>query len=101
MIHFIQWNRLTALTLWLKHLLIYQKEVNSMAKTLELQFATEMGGTARITVDNPKDPIETATIKQSMEQINTSGVFYSPTGNLVAKKGARVVERDVTDYEMV
>ncbi|CAG9606857.1 DUF2922 domain-containing protein [Pseudoneobacillus rhizosphaerae] len=72
-----------------------------MAKTLELQFATEMGGTARITIDNPKEPIEIATVKDSMNQIIAAGVFFSPTGNLVSVKGARVIEREVTDYEIV
>jgi hypothetical protein len=72
-----------------------------MAKTLELQFATEMGGTARITIDNPKEPIDTATVKASMNQIIAAGVFFSPTGNLVSVKGVRVMERNVTDYEIV
>jgi hypothetical protein len=75
--------------------------VKGMAKTLELQFATEMGGTARITIDNPKEPIEIATVKDSMNQIIAAGVFFSPTGNLVSVKGARVIEREVTDYEIV
>ena len=57
-----------------------------MAKTLELQFATEMGGTARITIDNPKEPINNATVKDSMNQIIAAGVFFSPTGNLVSVK---------------
>lgn len=72
-----------------------------MAKTLELQFATEMGGTARITLDNPKEPINPELVKQSMEQIVTADVFYSPTGNLVAAKGARLIERNVTDYDLI
>jgi hypothetical protein len=72
-----------------------------MAKTLELQFATEMGGTARISVDNPKEPIELVTVKDSMNKIIAAGIFFSPTGNLVSVKGARVVERNVTDYEIV
>jgi hypothetical protein len=75
--------------------------VKNMAKTLELQFATEMGGTARITIDNPKEPIETAAVKASMNQIIAAGVFFSPTGNLVSVKGARVIDRSVTDYEIV
>jgi hypothetical protein len=75
--------------------------VKGMAKTLELQFTTELGGTARITIDNPKEPIETVAVKQAMEQILTAGIFYSPTGNLVAIKGARLVDREVTDYEIV
>jgi hypothetical protein len=72
-----------------------------MARTLELQFATELGGTARITVDNPKEPVDPALVKQSMEQILTAGVFYSNTGNLVSIKGARLIERNVTDFEII
>jgi hypothetical protein len=72
-----------------------------MAKTLELQFVTEMGKIAKLVVDNPKEPIELATVKQSMENILSSGVFYSNSGNLVSIKGARVIDRTVTDYEIV
>jgi hypothetical protein len=72
-----------------------------MAKTLELQFATEMGGTARLTIDNPKEPVNTVAVKDSMNKIITAGVFLSPTGNFVSIKGARVVERNVTDYEIL
>jgi hypothetical protein len=75
--------------------------VKGMAKTLELQFGTEMGGTARITIDNPKEPINNATVKDSMNKIIAAGIFFSPTGNLVSVKGARVVDRKVTDYEIV
>ncbi|WP_082341311.1 DUF2922 family protein [Sporosarcina globispora] len=35
-----------------------------MAKTLELQFGTEFGKTARISVDNPKEPIEIIAIRR-------------------------------------
>ncbi len=31
-----------------------------MAKTLELMFGTEFGKTARIAVDNPKEPVDEA-----------------------------------------
>lgn len=72
-----------------------------MAKTLELQFSTELGGTARVAIDNPKEPIEPASVKQAMDQILAADVFYSATGNFVAVKGARVVERNVTEYELI
>ncbi|WP_442596460.1 DUF2922 domain-containing protein [Neobacillus sp. D3-1R] len=72
-----------------------------MAKTLELQFSTELGGTARVSLDNPKEPIDPAAVKLAMNQILSAGVFYSTTGNLVAVKGARVIERNVTDYELI
>jgi len=71
-----------------------------MAKTLELQFATEFGKTARISVDNPKEPIDEEVVKLSMQQIITSDIFTSSSGRFVAPKGAKVIERNVTDYEL-
>ncbi|WHY85891.1 DUF2922 domain-containing protein [Neobacillus novalis] len=72
-----------------------------MAKTLELQFGTEFGKTANISVDNPKEPIDEEVVKLSMEQIIASGVFTTASGKLAAVKGARIIERNVTDYELV
>ncbi|CAH2714067.1 hypothetical protein BACCIP111895_01221 [Neobacillus rhizosphaerae] len=72
-----------------------------MAKTLELQFGTEFGKTGRISVDNPKEPIDEEAVKQAMEQIITAEVFTTASGKFVAAKGARVIDRNVTEYELV
>lgn len=71
-----------------------------MAKSLELEFGTEFGKTARISVDNPKEPIDTEVVKLSMAQIIASDIFTTASGRLVDAKGVRVVERNVTDYEL-
>ncbi|MDR4949561.1 DUF2922 domain-containing protein [Neobacillus cucumis] len=71
-----------------------------MAKTLELQFGTEFGKTARISVENPKEPVDEEVVKLSMAQIIAADVFTTAGGKLVASKGARVINRDVTDYEL-
>ena len=71
-----------------------------MAKTLELQFVTENGKSAKITLSNPKEPIDQAVVKQSMDQIIAAGIFFTPNGSLVSSQGARVVERNVTDYSI-
>ncbi|EKN69097.1 hypothetical protein BABA_11726 [Neobacillus bataviensis LMG 21833] len=71
-----------------------------MAKTLELQFGTEFGKTARITVDSPKEPIDEEVVKLSMAQMIASDVFTTTSGRFVAAKGARVIDRNVTDYEL-
>ncbi|MEH7415707.1 DUF2922 domain-containing protein [Neobacillus drentensis] len=71
-----------------------------MAKTLELQFATEFGKTAKITVDNPKEPVDEEVVKLSMAQIIAANIFTTASGKLVSAKGARVVDRNVTDYEL-
>lgn len=72
-----------------------------MAKTLELQFGTEFGKSARLAVDNPKEPIDEAVVKQSMEQIIASDVFTTANGKFVSAQGARVVDRNITEYEIV
>ncbi len=69
-----------------------------MAKTLELQFVTDNGKVARLTLDNPKEPIDQVAVKQSMDQIIAAGVFFTANGNLVSSQGARVIERNITDY---
>ena len=71
-----------------------------MAKTLELQFATEFGKTARLTVDNPKEPVDEAVVKQSMADIIASGIITTASGNLVSSQGARIVDRNITDYKL-
>jgi Protein of unknown function (DUF2922) len=72
-----------------------------MAKTLELQFTTDLGRVARLTVDNPTEPVDPAAVKLAMESIIASNAFFSNYGDLVGVSGARVVERNVTEYEVV
>ncbi|CAM3861431.1 DUF2922 domain-containing protein [Mesobacillus zeae] len=71
-----------------------------MAKTLELQFVTDLGKAARITVDNPKEPINPAAVKLAMDQIIASDAFLTGNGILMSASGARLIERNVTEYEM-
>ncbi|MEH7073882.1 DUF2922 domain-containing protein [Neobacillus drentensis] len=71
-----------------------------MAKTLELQFSTELGKTASLSIDNPKEPVDEEVVKLSMTQIIAANVFTTASGKFVAAKGARVVDRNVTEYEL-
>jgi SET domain-containing protein len=50
-----------------------------MAKTLELHFNTELGKTVSLSVENPKEPIDEAVVKQSMAQIIASEIFTTIT----------------------
>lgn len=71
-----------------------------MAKTLELQFVTDSGQSSNLSLDAPKEPIDPIAVKSAMEEIIASNAFYSTKGVLVAVKGARVIERNVTEYEI-
>lgn len=72
-----------------------------MAKSLELSFLTENGKLFKLSVDNPKEPINPAAIKQAMEQIISANIIQTVNGDLVTAEGVRVIERNVTDYELV
>ncbi|WNS75235.1 DUF2922 domain-containing protein [Bacillus sp. DTU_2020_1000418_1_SI_GHA_SEK_038] len=72
-----------------------------MAKSLELTFVTDSGKLSRLSIDNPKEPIDPVAVKLAMEQIVAADVFQTMNGNLVSAKEARVIERNVTAYELV
>lgn len=72
-----------------------------MAKTLEMTFETELGKEIKLSVDSPKEPIDPAAVKAVMEQIIAVNAFDGNGGDLVSAKGARLIERNVTDYELV
>ena len=69
-----------------------------MPKTLELQFSTETGKVAKISIDHPKEPVDSVALKSVMTNIISSNVFQSSNGRLVTVKGARLLERNVTEY---
>ncbi|MBE3569502.1 MAG: DUF2922 domain-containing protein [Bacillales bacterium] len=71
-----------------------------MAKTLELQFKTELGKTAAISVDSPKETLSPAEMKVAMASIIAANVFQTPNGSFVGIQGARLVERNSTDYHL-
>ncbi|KOP82279.1 DUF2922 domain-containing protein [Cytobacillus solani] len=72
-----------------------------MAKSLELSFLTENGKLSKLSIDNPKEPINPAAVKQAMEQIISANIIQTVNGDLVASEGVRVIERNVTDYKLV
>ena len=71
-----------------------------MSKKLELQFVNFEGKTATISIDDPIEPVGAAAVSAAMDTIIATNIFTSTGGDLVAKKGARVVERDVTEVDL-
>lgn len=69
-------------------------------KRLELLFENFEGKTVTLTLDNPVDPANPEDINAAMDEILQQNVFDSSGGELVAKKGARIVERYVTDIDI-
>jgi len=71
-----------------------------MAKQLELQFLNEDERTVTISLENPVEPVDPETVKTVMDTIISENVFMTSGGDLVSKKGARVVDRTVTNIDM-
>ncbi len=70
-------------------------------KTLELHFITGGGKTARLTIEQPQEPVNLEDVKNAMQSIIDSGVFIDTEGNKYEEmKTARLIERTVTEYSL-
>jgi hypothetical protein len=67
-------------------------------KTLELQFVNQEGKVVRLTIDQPLESLTSAQVANVMDSIIATNVFTSNGGDLVAKKGARIVSREVLEW---
>lgn len=71
-----------------------------MAKTLELNFVTSNGKSSKITLESPVEPIDQEKVLTAMQAVISANIFTGNNGDLVAAKGIRLIERNVTDYEL-
>lgn len=69
-----------------------------MAKTLELYFNAEVG-TEKITIRNPIEDLDPATIKAAMDIIVEKNIFGTKSGDFVSPKSARYIDRTIEDIE--
>ncbi|MFD2762469.1 DUF2922 domain-containing protein [Lentibacillus juripiscarius] len=69
-------------------------------KKLELKFLNQDGKTVTYSLEKPVEPVDTATITSTMDEIIAQDAFTSSGGNLVSKKSARIVERNVTEIDL-
>ncbi|MBC7343035.1 MAG: DUF2922 domain-containing protein [Clostridia bacterium] len=71
-----------------------------MAARLEMLFTTEGGRSATVAVADPKDGLTAAEVKAVMDMIIAKNIFTAPSGNLVGVRGARLVDRQVTEIDL-
>ena len=69
-------------------------------KKLELIFENEAGKSVTYSLDEPVEPVDTEAVIHAMDEIINQNVFITRDGPLVAKRGARIVERTVTDIQL-
>ncbi|EGL83682.1 hypothetical protein CathTA2_0762 [Caldalkalibacillus thermarum TA2.A1] len=72
-----------------------------MSKTLELIFENMEGRAVRLTLESPVEPADPVLISQVMDEIIAKNVFDSSGGDLVRKRGARIVDRYVEEIELM
>ena len=72
-----------------------------MAKSIELHFNTNLGKVVKLSVDSPIEPVDLVKVKEVMDLIVAENIFAGNTGTFVSPKEARLVEHNVTDYEIV
>ncbi len=71
-----------------------------MVKVLELIFENMAGRTARFSLESPVEPVDPAAVAQVMDEMIARNIFTTSGGDLVAKRGARLVAREVTEIEL-
>ncbi|MEY9977994.1 DUF2922 domain-containing protein [Lysinibacillus sp. RC79] len=71
-----------------------------MTQVLELQFETAAGKTATFAIDAPKQKVTAEEIQKVMQTIIAKNVFDGQAGTLVAMSGARIIDRQVTEFEL-
>ncbi|MBM6646082.1 DUF2922 domain-containing protein [Bacillus sp. RIT 809] len=68
-------------------------------QVLELVFVKEDGKTVIFSIDNPITPVNELVVNQVMDTILSSSVFSS-IGENTRKKGARLVEKTVSEVQI-
>jgi hypothetical protein len=64
--------------------------------TLQLSFMTDLNKKIRISIPNPKQPLDNALVDSVMDLLVTKQAFVFPQGNLVKKVDAQQVQTDTS-----
>ncbi|KGX91591.1 hypothetical protein N781_03630 [Pontibacillus halophilus JSM 076056 = DSM 19796] len=71
-----------------------------MQKRLELKFLTADNKTATFTLDQPIEPIDVSKLQTVMDEIVAQNIFMTSSGDFVGKKEARLVQNEITEFEL-
>lgn len=69
-------------------------------KNIELKFENYDGKVVTYTLENPIEPVDPDLVNEVMDEIIAQDAFTSNGGDLVEKKSARIVDRQVEDIEI-
>ncbi|WP_416151325.1 DUF2922 domain-containing protein [Salipaludibacillus sp. HK11] len=71
-----------------------------MSKRLELLFRNEAGGSVTVGIDDPIEPVVASNVSAAMDVIIENNALTSANGDIVEKRGARIVERTVETIDI-
>ncbi|MCP2034875.1 hypothetical protein L1279_001862 [Planomicrobium sp. HSC-17F08] len=71
-----------------------------MAKTLELIFATAAGKEVTLSVEELRENVTPLELQAGMQTIIAQNIFEVEGSRFATAKGARIVERNVVEYEV-
>ncbi|TWT09198.1 DUF2922 domain-containing protein [Planomicrobium sp. CPCC 101079] len=71
-----------------------------MAKTLELIFETVAGKGVTLSVEEPREDVTASELLAGMQSIITQNIFEVEGASFALAKGARIIERNVVEYEL-
>lgn len=72
-----------------------------MTQTLEMIFVNAAGSKVTLQLPDPKDGLTAAEVQSAMQQIVQKNVFATTGGNFTGIAGARIVNREVVDMNVV
>jgi hypothetical protein len=73
----------------------------AVVRTLELRFSSAAGTTVTLRVPDPKPDLTAEQVETAMNGIIARDVFSSSGGALTGIAGARIVQRETTDLELL
>jgi hypothetical protein len=64
--------------------------------TLQLQFMTDSNKQVRISIPNPKQPVDATAVDSALDLIVQKGIFAFTQGAITEKVGAQLIQTDTT-----
>ena len=71
-----------------------------MSQVLQLTFKNALNQTLTISIDSPKPNLTEAEVNAAMQTVIDQGIFAKEGYVFNSKKSARIVERNVTPFEL-
>jgi hypothetical protein len=72
----------------------------AVQRNLEMDFATELNRTHRMTIYDAREDLTSTDINQVMDDVVLKNIFNTRYGLLTGKVGARIVSKETTEISL-